>query len=214
MRRFYNGRRNGGGYRNGTGRPDLIGLVGFHDRAFVVAKPAEPYAAWLYERSQTLHQRLGGLTNMTAGLMLAVSLVRRSPHGAFRRIWLLSDGEPNVDRQGLNAAVQEARHARCNVNCIGFGDHYNEGLLRQIAGATHNGKFVPVNSLRELTDTLIATDVQRAQHRHRHHHRAETTVLAIDLSGSMSGRMEGRTKVEVVEEAVKRLLAYKQALFA
>jgi hypothetical protein len=213
MRRFYTGRSQDAGHRNGNGRPDLIGLVGFHDRAFVVAKPAEPYAAWLYERSQTLREKLGTRTNMTAGVNLAVSLIRRSPHGVYRRIWLLSDGHPNVDTGGLGAALQQAQRARCNVNTIGFGDDYDERLLKQIAGATHNGKFVPVKTLQQLTDTLIATNGQRTN-RHRHHHRSETTVLAIDLSASMGGPMGGRTKVEVVEEAVKRLLAYKQALFA
>lgn len=200
--------------RNGAHRPDLLGLVGFHESAFVVAKPAEPYAAWLYERSQTLHQKLGGMTNMTAGLRLAVSLIRRVPRGVHRRIWLLSDGEPNVETDGLRAAVEEARSAFCNVNTIGFGDSYDESLLRQIAAATHNGKFVSVKTLRDLTDVLIATGGQQQHHRHRHHGRSETAILAIDLSGSMGGPMGSSTKVQVVEEAVKRLLAYKQALFA
>jgi len=35
--------------------PDRIGLVGFHDKGFVIAKPAEPYSAWLQDRCRELH---------------------------------------------------------------------------------------------------------------------------------------------------------------
>ncbi|MDG4584347.1 MAG: hypothetical protein P9E67_09740 [Candidatus Competibacter sp.] len=49
-------------------KPDRIGLVGFHEHGFVIARPAEPFAPWLVERSQTLRQRLGGRTNIADGL--------------------------------------------------------------------------------------------------------------------------------------------------
>jgi hypothetical protein len=40
------------------------------------------------------------------------------------------------------------------------------------------------------------------------------TILAIDLSASMREPMEGRTKIEVVEEAIRHLIHYKQKLFS
>lgn len=208
-----NGRHRANGGVRKVYAPDRIGIVGFHDRGFVVAKPAEPHAAWLQQRSQQLHAKIGGLTNMTDGLRKSLMLIRRTPPGILRRIWLLSDGAPNVDKGGLVAVVDEARRAHCNINTIGFGDHFNERLLRQIAGRTHNGKFLAVRTLRQLTDALIANG-DTSSHPPRRHHRSETTILTIDLSGSMTSSMGERTKVAVVEEAVLRLLVYKQQCFA
>lgn len=190
-------------------RPDRIGLVGFHEYGFVIARPAEPFAPWLMERSQTLHHQLGGRTNLADGLRQALQLLSSTPSGIYRKIWLLSDGEPNVDIESLGPLVAACHQARININAIGFGDAYDELLLRRIAGATHRGKFVPVQGLRELTRTLASHEqpVSGAC-------RPETAILAIDCSGSMAEPMEGRTKIAVVEEAILHLLHYKQRLFS
>jgi Mg-chelatase subunit ChlD len=162
----------------------------------------------LQEQVQRLHQMLGGLTNLTDGLRVAIQMASQSPIGTHRRIWLLSDGYPNVDTdQVMNVAAQAYRHW-VNVNTIGFGDEYDAALLRRISEATHNGRFVPVHTLRELTAALVGNG------RRRHHCRTETTILAIDLSGSMAGPMEGRRKIEVVQEAILHLLRYKQVCFS
>jgi len=191
--------------------PDRIGIVGFERRAFVIARPADPYAHWLQTRIKTLPQRLGSTTNLTAGIRQSVDLLKKTPEGALRRIWLLSDGAPNEETGGIASAVEAAKRARCNINCIGFGPGaYDEKLLRSISKSTHNGKFVAVNALRKLTDTLIAG----AGNGHRNHrHRQEYTVITIDMSASMGSPMEGKTRIEVVREAVLRLLAYKQQNF-
>jgi len=193
--------------------PDRIGIIGFNDRAFIIALPAEAHAHWLQERSQRLHERVGGMTNMTAGLRAGVEMCERTPRSILRRIWLLSDGEPNVDTAGLWPMVERACTSFININTIGFGDQYNESLLRKIAAATHRGKFVPVSSLRELTATLVGyTDAAATGARYQH--RAECTVLVIDLSSSMTDPMQGKTKVQVVEKAILQLLLYKQRLFS
>jgi Mg-chelatase subunit ChlD len=193
---------------NGT---DRIAIVGFHDEAMVIAKPAEPHAAWLQERSSRLHEKVtGSWTNMTDGLRKAIQILERTPSGIYRKIWLLTDGYPNRETSYLMQAVEQARQARININCIGFGDKYDEELLRRISGATHNGKFVPVQTLRELTDALVLSSGNRNQH----HHRAETCVLTIDLSVSMLDSMEGKRKIDIVEQAILQLLHYKQQCFS
>lgn len=190
-------------------KPDRIGLVGFHEHGFVIARPAEPFAPWLVERSQTLRQRLGGRTNIADGLRQALHLLESAPPGIYRKIWLLSDGEPNVEVEALGPLVAACHQSRINLNTIGFGDAYDELLLRRLADATHRGKFVPVQGLRELTRALAETDLPaRAGPR-----RAETAVLVIDCSGSMAEPMEGRSKIAVVEEAILHLIHYKQRLF-
>lgn len=194
--------------------PDRIGLVGFHDSAFVVARPAEPFAAWLQERSQKLHEKVAGTsTNLTDGIRTATRLLADAPRGTLRRMWLLTDGYPNRETGALDAVVAAARAAYVNINTIGFGDRYDEALLRRISAATHNGRFVSVQSLRELTKALtLGGDATWGPR--RRHHRAETTILAIDCSPSMTEPMQGRTKIAVVEEAILHLLHYKQRCFA
>lgn len=190
--------------------PDRIGLIGFHDHGFVIARPATPFAPWLVERSQSLHTRLGGMTNMTDGLRQALALAAIAPPGVFRKIWLLSDGEPNVETESLFATVYACREAGIKVNTIGFGDDYNRLLLEQIAASSHHGRFLPVHNLRELSQALAGSGPQAPPR----HHRSEATILAIDCSCSMREVMEGRSKMEVVEEAILHLLHFKRRLFA
>lgn len=192
--------------------PDRIGIVGFHDKAFIIAVPAEPYAEWLQRRSQLLHDKVGGRgTNLTDGLRKAAEMLNKCPRGVLKRIWLLTDGYPNRETDRMESVLESVRRARVNVNTVGFGDAYDEGLLRRIAGATHNGKFVPVRTLRQLTDALLKSESRNGR---RGRHQSETTILVIDLSPSMNDVMEGKRKVTVVEEAVLRLLHYKQECFA
>ena len=191
---------------------DRLGMVGYNDRASVIAEPVELYDSRLQSQSQTLHRKVGGSgTNLTDGLRKSVEMLLRTPKGVLRRIWLLTDGYPNREVGSIMSTVRDARQAYINVNTIGFGDEYDEGLLRRISGATHNGKFVPVKTLRQLTDALVLGSNGNPN---RRRHRSETTVLAIDLSPSMTMPMEGKTKIAVVEEAILHLLHYKQQCFA
>lgn len=176
----------------------------------MITRPVMPFSPGLIDRSQTLHRRLGGLTNITDGLRQSLNLLLTTPPGAYRKIWLLSDGEPNVETEALFSIVSACEEARININTIGFGNAFDEGLLREIAGATRQGKFVSVQSLRELSLVLAETRPQRP----RQPHRRETTVLAIDCSYSMREPMGGRRKIEVVEEAILHLLHFKQRLFS
>lgn len=193
---------------------DLIGLVGFHDRGFVMAKPASPYAPWLQERTSNIRTKIAGSgTNITDGLRVSLKLVSNAPRGMHRRIWLLSDGYPNRETGEIASVIGSAVSSWTNINTIGFGDSFDERLLRKIAAATHNGKFVSVQSLRQLTDALMLSE--KGSGRKRHHHRAEMTIFAIDLSPSMTTPMAGnKTRISVVEEALLHLLNYKQRCFA
>jgi Mg-chelatase subunit ChlD len=194
---------------------DRIGVVGFNDHGFVIAKPAEAHNAWLQRCTQQLHTKVAGSsTNITDGLRKSVAVLQQTPMGMLRKIWLLTDGLPNKEASAIMSVVAQARAAYVNIHTVGFGNphHYDENLLRRISDATHRGAFIPVQSLRTLTDALIASDA--GTHRKRHHHRAETTILCIDLSGSMMGPMEGKRKIDIVEEALLHLLLYKQRCFA
>lgn len=193
---------------------DRVALVGFHDRAFVISALAEPGEPKLQQRALQLHARVAGSgTNIADGLRKSISLLRNSPNGVLRRIWLLSDGEPNIEPDAIFPVLADARRSYINVNTIGFGDSFDEKLLRRMAGATHNGRFFSVRNLRQLTAVLLA-DAKKNPLATRRRHRAENTVLAIDCSISMNWTMENTTKIRVVEEAALQLLLYKQRLFS
>lgn len=191
---------------------DYIGLIGFKEKAQIIALPAKPHAHWLQTRIGQMRKWADGCgTNLTDGLRLATEMHRKTPKGALKRVWLLTDGLANRERFGvLDAAVEAARH-RINLNTIAFGEggDIDADLLQKISSATHNGKFFRIAALRELTAALMTNG--RAE---PGRHRSETTIFAIDLSASMNGGMEGRTKIEVVEEALLHLLHWKQQVFA
>jgi len=194
---------------------DRIGLVGFHDFGFPIAMPADPFAAWLHERVNMLPSKVGGEhTNIADALRKSLDILAKAPPGALKRIWLLTDGHSNLETEGILPVADKAREKWVNINTIGFGDPsgYDEGLLRAISARTHNGKFVPVQSLRELSTALIMN--ARTNRVERPRHRAEYTVLAVDCSGSMTQPMEGRQRIEVVREAIFHLLNWKQKNFA
>lgn len=194
-------------------RYDVIGLVGFHDQGFVITPPKPSHNAQLLQTCQTLHSRVGGWgTNIAAGLRHGINLLKPTPHNRLRRMWILSDGHPNHETDAILPLARLAKQNYININTIGFGDDYDELLLRQISSATHNGKFISVKTLRQLTDALVRGSNSNPS-RNRHY-RPETTVFAIDLSLSMSGRMGSKTKIQVVEEALLHLLNFKQHCFS
>lgn len=192
---------------------DRIGFVGFHDHAFVISPLANVGDPKLQQRALVLHTKPNGATNVTDGLRKSVNLLRNSPKGVLKRIWLLSDGEANIEQDRIFSVVADARRHYININTIGFGDSFDGKLLCRIAKSTHNGRFFSVRNLRQLTAVLLA-DAKKNPLVTRRQHRAENTVLAIDCSISMNGAMENTTKIRVVEEAVLQLLLYKQRLFS
>jgi Mg-chelatase subunit ChlD len=193
---------------------DRIALVGFNDRGFVISPPRTPHEPLLQQRVANLHNKVSGqFTNMSDGLRKALSIIERVPRGVLRRCWLLTDGYPNPRSNDVLDVARQAYRLHCNIMCIGFGnpDNFDEQLLRNISAATHNGKYVSVQSLTELTNALVSTDT--GTHRRRRH-RAETSVLVIDLSGSMTQPMGDATKIAVVEESILKLLYFKQQMFS
>ena len=199
---------------------DLIAFTGFNNDGFKLCDFLEPFDAKLQTCIQQLDDKgkiTGDYTLIDRGLRISVEMLKRTPQGRYRRIWLLTDGHPNppLSVAGIMPVVAEAWKARININTIGFGDasNYNSDLLRQIRDATHNGKFSAVDSLRKLTHVFMKHASPRRGQRYRQHRQPEATVFCIDLSGSMTHSMEGKRKIDVVKEALTRLLAYKQQCF-
>lgn len=164
---------------------DMVALVAFNDRAYPVAAPAKPDADWLPGRIHRLPGHISGrCTNIAAGIKTSVDMLEQTPNGRQKRIVLLSDGGANAD---VDRIIPEACRARANgikIDCIAFGPTAPTETLKRIASASGNGKMIAVNSLRGLTDALVANDNTTSPSQPRHH--AETTVYCIDTSGSMT----------------------------
>ncbi len=185
----------------------LVGIVGFHQYGFIIAKPAAPSAPWLLERSQWLHRQLGDGSNLTDGLRQALHLLAATPRAVQRKIWLLSDGEPNMELQSMASVIEACQQSRISINTVGVGYYFNETLLRDIASATHRGRFLSVQGLWEL---IGASTYSHAIAGYRSHQRGETTILVIDCSGSMFEPLQGQTKIHVVQETIWHLLHHQQ----
>lgn len=193
-------------------RPDVIGLCGFHGQGFMISRPRQPHDATLLQACQTLHSRVSGFgTNISAGLQQGIDLLKPTPRNRLRRLWLLSDGYPNIDTSSILPLASQAKANYININTIGFGNDFDEALLRRISGATHNGKFISVQTLQQLNDALVQGSKGRTRN---HNYRPETTIFSIDLSPSMYERMGDKTKIQVVEEALIHLLNFKQHCFS
>jgi Mg-chelatase subunit ChlD len=201
-----------------TNRPrglgtDLIAVVGFNEKAFPISLPSQPWGDKLIARVASLPARMGGGgTNIAAALRLALDMSRRCPKGARRRIFLLSDGEHNVNTHDTEPAAQAIANAFINLNVIAFGEAANSALLRRLAGKTHNGKFIPVSNLHQMAAALRhGSSFVRTKRQHRQ----EVAIICVDLSPSMSTRdMGGQTRIEAVRDAVRSLITYKAGVWS
>lgn len=193
----------GGGNRKGT---DLIGVIGFHDKAFPISLPAEPWGNKLGQRVRTLPNRIGGATDIAGALRLALDMSRKCPKGSRRRIWLLSDGDANINVQDAIPAARAIAKARINLNVVAFGEAANSQFLKTLAAQTHNGKFVSVHSLQQMSAALKRDSIVKRKSQHRQ----EVAILCVDCSYSMtSGDMGGMTRIEAVRDAIQALCSYK-----
>jgi Mg-chelatase subunit ChlD len=186
-----------------------VGIVGFAGKAFKIALPAPVDAAWLHQRVQSLPRKLGkGGTNITAALRVSLDVLRKAPAGAAKVIWLFSDGCPNKEVGGIGGMVAQAKRDGVTIHTTGFGDpgaeEYNERQLRSIAAGTPAGKFLRIQTLRELSAALI--DERWAP---KSRHRATYTMYAVDVSPSMAYAMDGRTRIDVVREAIHHALHWE-----
>jgi Mg-chelatase subunit ChlD len=193
--------------------PDRIGLVGFHSTAHILAKPLPATDSSLAKAISTLEKHIDSYTNIAAGLRAAGQMLRSTPRGTLRRVWLLSDGEATHETNEIIPIARVLRSQYVNINCVGFGDRYDEATLRKIATSTHSGRFYSVSDLQQLTAALAAS-YRPELGAHLHHRRSEHTIFCIDLSPSMQEKMGQYTKIKTAQTALLQLLNWKQTLFA
>lgn len=183
-----------------------IGLVGYNERAYPIAKLADPHAPWVTERMASLatRPRRGSLTNITHAITLSMEMLERRKD-AIREIFLVTDGKANVDVAGLPAAVRSAQNSRVRIHACGMGYGFDGAQLHAIAGPT-GGRVIIARDLRAVAMNLRGVG-QAVVNQSRG--KQSALVVAIDTSGSMDEKVaDGRTKLEACAEAVQHLLTW------
>lgn len=190
---------------------DLLALVAFGGKASVLSRPVSAYNPTLLRRVDQLPQVISSYTNLTDGLRLSINELLPLHPGLDREIWALSDGQDNVEEDGLFAQVARANANRITINVIGlgFGAEIDPSRLKAVAAGTRNGKYLSVDTARELGEV-----VKRMAPSHRRH-RARVTVFCVDVSPSMENDyMDAKRKIDVVRETMFDLIRYKQKMWS
>ena len=209
----HEGNNNVHGHLNSMSLPNedvsgsFLGLVGYHDHGFVIARPAPPSAPWLRERVLKLHERLGGMANITDGLRRGFDLINMNPKGVKRTLWLLSNKAPNRELRALFPVVHACRDAEIAINTVGIGWNYDKAMLAEISDTSYRGRHHRLYSAHDLGDILTKT-----QRRDAKAAKDETTVIVIDCSHSMADRMGTTPKIDAVQEAVLSFISHQQTV--
>jgi Ca-activated chloride channel homolog len=117
---------------------DLVSVVAYDDEVHTVAEPAKGAAQATLPR-QIEQIETGGSTNLSGGWLrgrelVAANLLERGVN----RVILLTDGMANVgiqDPQKLTGLAAQGRTSGISTTTIGFGEDYDERLLRAMADA-------------------------------------------------------------------------------
>lgn len=193
--------------------PDLNMLITYNDTAIAQCRLVGAYDHAFVKAVLSLNELVGGCsTNITSGLRMANDHLGQTPRGLLRRIWLLTDGQANVETEGVVAEVQRAVRQFTNINTVGFGNsgEFNKQQLTWIANSTHNGRYYEATTVAAIGGVFRHT----AKHRRNLDHRGEATAFVIDTSPSMREPMGGRQRIEVLAEAMMVLLTYKQNVWS
>jgi Ca-activated chloride channel family protein len=114
---------------------DRISVVVFDHRAEVLIanqQVIDPAAIKLQIESL----RAGGGTAIDAGLKLGIEEVARSKGDAISQVFLLTDGEnEHGDNDRCLKLAEVATGYSITVSTLGFGDHWNQDVLEQLADA-------------------------------------------------------------------------------
>jgi Ca-activated chloride channel family protein len=123
---------------------DTVSVVAFDDAVNVVAPPATGEAQ---ENLPGLIRGIyaGGTTNLSGGWLRARDLVAANVRdGGVNRVLLLTDGQANVgitEPAQLTGLCAHAAAKGISTTTIGFGEDYDEDLLKAMADAGKGGTY-------------------------------------------------------------------------
>lgn len=120
------------------GMEDVVSVVAFDDGVLTIAEPSTG-AEQATLTAQIDRIADGGSTNLSGGWLRGRELVARAKRdGAVNRVLLLTDGQANAgitDPALLCGLASGAKSEGITTSTIGFGEGYDEVLLRRMADA-------------------------------------------------------------------------------
>lgn len=123
---------------------DTVSVVAFDDGVDLVAQPATGEAQ---EQLPGLIESImcGGMTNLSGGWLRGRDLVADNLRdGGVNRVILLTDGQANVgitDPRKLTGLCKQGTKKGVSTTTIGFGEDYDEDLLKAMADAGRGGTY-------------------------------------------------------------------------
>lgn len=123
---------------------DIVSVVAFDDEVDVVARPAAgSEQSGLIQSIEQIGP--GGTTNLSGGWLRGRELLAENRReGGVNRVILLTDGQANVGITEPGAAVGLCRDSSAkgfSTTTIGFGEDYDEDLLKAMADAGAGGTY-------------------------------------------------------------------------
>ncbi|MGD1940226.1 MAG: VWA domain-containing protein [Leptolyngbyaceae cyanobacterium] len=114
---------------------DLLSIVVFDHRAKVLL-PLQPVSDRDTRKRKIDTLKPSGGTAIDEGLKLGIEESAQGKQGKVSQIFLLTDGEnEHGDNQRCLKLAQVAADYTLTLNTLGFGDHWNQDVLEQIADA-------------------------------------------------------------------------------
>lgn len=190
---------------------DMVGLVVFHEGVELLSPLVSAFNPDFLKAVDRLPRCIKSRTNLTAGLRCSIDLLRGAHPGLRRRLWALTDGQDNVEEDGLFGEVKRAAENRININTIGFGlgPKISPERLKAVSAGTRTGRYMSVDAAQTLGEVMKRTAPSH------HRHRGEATVFCIDVSPSMEfDYMDGKRKIDVVRDTMYDLIRYKQKMWS
>lgn len=189
---------------------ECLGIVGYHETAFVRAHLSDVNSPTLLDRIEDLPSRIGQGNNLAAALRLALDLLGRKDARYFRRIWLFTDGNTASAPAELLQVADQAAAAFVNINAVPVGHAYNDKLLESIVRRTHNGKYISPISFLQKTDVLASANYRRPSV--SGNHRCEAAILCVDLSTNALGRFGNGRMIDTIVDMSRRLVDLKRRM--
>lgn len=186
--------------------PNLVGLVGTSDAPKVLRHLTNVSDPALTMAVASLHEHVGVRTNYAAGLRLALDLLEGIPESYFRHVYIVADGEDNVDRDKLDEQIDRAVRLRVRIYCIPIGSTqaghtFNCDRLHQIAHRT-GGKLRSMAKVKELAAHFEGLAALGG----RNLGRSVAKVVLVDLSRSMTQSWDRTTKIDGAKFSIIRFL--------
>jgi Ca-activated chloride channel homolog len=114
---------------------DRISIIAFDHRAEVIVDN-QPVTHPEVLKLQIESLRAGGGTAIDEGLKLGIEEVAKGKDGTISQLFLLTDGEnEHGDNNRCLKLATVATEYKITVSTLGFGDHWNQDILEQIADA-------------------------------------------------------------------------------